>query len=990
MAQTAPASPAATRGTGSVVGFVSNAATKLNLEGAIVTVAQFGITAQTDNSGRFVLTGLPPGTHTVQVSYTGLDPSTFQATVAEGQRTTRDIELTSGIYKLDAFKVTGEREGNALALTMQRNADNVKNVVAMDSFGNLPNMSVGEVVMRLPGVAPLTQVEGLNYAFMVRGMPGALNTVTMDGQRMPSIGTNRALELQSISSSLFEQMELVKGLTPDASADSLGGNLNMKSRSTLNLKEKRLVTFSSTVRAAAPGTEQIPLREKHRYHPLVTLAYQEVFSVLGGERNLGVNVNTFYSENAIGGIRVTQNRQNTVASPAYVWDYSYNNNFNNRKQGSVNLKTEYRYSFNSKFTFNAVLNQNHERMRRGYTMRAYTGNATAVPSETTTATGVVPGYTETFTRVRPLSTATYLSNVANNTVIDINHTGPNSYIVRQGLASFAGDHTYGPIKIDYNAGFSRNNLKTGMNNGGGKGGQYALTNRITGIGWTIDNSRSAEFPTFIQTAGPDIADPNNYRPIATGLTTGPQNQDQINKHINFDLIYTLPTPAKIIFKTGFTWRFLDIDIQNVSRRWSYTGASALPTDPSISLYGTFAQGKQMPVWQVSDFMADRVPKNPALWSEDLYYNEQLKYTGTRGVVEDITAGYGMFKGRFGTQGWLARTGFLAGVRQEKTETRSYGWVRQRFGSTAAQQVADPVGSAFRDYDGTKRNLTGSYTKTFPSVHLNHDITQNLKTRLSWSTGFGRAAPGNLMPNESINETNQTVTVNNPALLPQMASNWDATIEYYFEPMGSLTAGYFHKKITDYIVSGMDRGIVGTGNDNGFNGEYAGFRLLSSLNAGTATVSGWEIGYQQQFIFLPGLLKGLGFSANYTAIETEGDFGNLTGVKLKTDQVAGFVPKVGNVMLTWTYKGFRTRVLANYNSSYISTFNATNAGANLYRFSRTSYDVGFAQKLSRGLSVTLDISNFTKEPQSFYQYSPDRFQDYIQNFVTVTVGVSGRF
>jgi hypothetical protein len=167
-------------------------------------------------------------------------------------------------------------------------------------------MSVGEVVMRLPGVAPLTQVEGLNYAFMVRGMPGALNTVTMDGQRMPSIGTNRALELQSISSSLFEQMELVKGLTPDASADSLGGNLNMKSRSTLNLKEKRLVTFSSTVRAAAPGTEQIPLREKHRYHPLVTLAYQEVFSVLGGERNLGVNVNTFYSENAIGGIRVTR------------------------------------------------------------------------------------------------------------------------------------------------------------------------------------------------------------------------------------------------------------------------------------------------------------------------------------------------------------------------------------------------------------------------------------------------------------------------------------------------------------------------------------------------------------------------------------------------------------------------------------------------------------------------------------------------------------
>jgi len=67
----------------------------------------------------------------------------------------------------------------------------------------------------------------------------------MDGQRMPSIGTNRALELHSLSSSLYEQVELIKGLTPDASADSIGGALNLKSRSTLDLKEKRSFSFSS-------------------------------------------------------------------------------------------------------------------------------------------------------------------------------------------------------------------------------------------------------------------------------------------------------------------------------------------------------------------------------------------------------------------------------------------------------------------------------------------------------------------------------------------------------------------------------------------------------------------------------------------------------------------------------------------------------------------------------------------------------------------------
>jgi iron complex outermembrane recepter protein len=625
-------------------------------------------------------------------------------------------------------------------------------------------------------------------------------------------------------------------------------------------------------------------------------------------------------------------------------------------------------------------------------MRAYTGSATALPSETSVATGINPGWTDTVTAVRPLTTANYLSNTANTTLIDLSTTGPNSYIVRQWLGSFAGEHTYGPIKIDYNTGYSRNNLKIGMTTGGAKGGQYGLTQRMAGVGWRLESPIGADFSRLIQTAGPDIADPNNYRPIVNGLVASPQNQDQYNKHFNADLIYTLPTVAPIIFKAGFTWRQLDIKIQNYSRRWSYLGTSALPTDPSIGFYGTFAEGKNMPIWQVSDFMTDRAPTNPALWSEDLYFFYQNSYTGNRGVTEDVTAGYGMFKGKFASQGWLSRTGFLAGVRQEKTETESFGWVRTKASnaSTVAEQLADPQGAAFRDYDAYRRNLAGSYTKTFPSVHLNHDITRNLKARLSWSTGFGRAPPSNLMPNESVNETAETITINNPALLPQMATNWDATLEYYFEPLGSLSVGWFNKNIKDYIVTGLDNGIVSSGAANGFNGEYAGYRILTSLNAGTAKVNGLEFSYQQQFTFLPGFLKGLALSANYTHLSTEGDFGLGNSVKRGTNEVAGFVPKLGNVMLRWAYKNFSTRVIANYNSSYISSYSATNPGANLYRYSRKTVDWGMGYQINPKLTVTLDISNLTKEPQSFYQYTPDRYQAYTQNFLTISAGLSGRF
>jgi hypothetical protein len=79
--------------------------------------------------------------------------------------------------------------------------------------------------------------------------------------------------------------------------------------------------------------------------------------------------------------------------------------------------------------------------------------------------------------------------------------------------------------------------------------------------------------------------------------------------------------------------------------------------------------------------------HPALWREDLYFHEQNKYTANRAVTETITAGYAMASGRLG------RTGVIAGVRTEKTDTSSWGWVRTRTGSTVAQQTADPVGSA---------------------------------------------------------------------------------------------------------------------------------------------------------------------------------------------------------------------------------------------------------------------------------------------------------
>ena len=464
---------------GSVTGSVSNTATGNLLEGARITVPALGLNALTDNSGRFVLAGVPAGTHEVLVSYIGLDSVRTQVTVSPGQRAVRDFDLTTGVYKLEAFKVSGEREGGAAAITAQRNAPNHTNVVSMDSFGNLPNMSAGEVLMRLPGVAGSPTDEGLAYNFNIRGMGAGLNTVTIDGGLVTSLGSSRAFEMQSISGALFDQLELVKGHRPDKNADSLGGTVNLKSRSTLSMKEKRRTTYSFSSRIAPSFTDQIPLREKHSAHPLLSFGYQEVFDVFGERRNLGVNVNIFYSENAVGFHQTDRDYQNTTTQPAYVWSYQTFDNINNRTQASVNIKTDYRLSANTKMSVNATANDNNEQFRRRYITRAYsTQTQNTVPSDTTS---VVPGFTDRITTIRPVATS----------VIDVQNRGPNNYAVRMRRLDLAAEQDFGPLQIDYAAYYARTNL----NNGNGHGGE--LTHRLVGAGWILDTTKSLGSSGFL-------------------------------------------------------------------------------------------------------------------------------------------------------------------------------------------------------------------------------------------------------------------------------------------------------------------------------------------------------------------------------------------------------------------------------------------------------------------------------------------------------------
>src|SRR5882724_5812988 len=114
---------------GVVSGVVRNTATDAFLEGAEVTVAGTRLSTLTSRDGSFQLSHVPSGTQKITVFYTGLDAQTVEVEVNPSKAANVQVALTSDTYVLAAVQVTGRREGNAAALTEQRNAINVVNVV---------------------------------------------------------------------------------------------------------------------------------------------------------------------------------------------------------------------------------------------------------------------------------------------------------------------------------------------------------------------------------------------------------------------------------------------------------------------------------------------------------------------------------------------------------------------------------------------------------------------------------------------------------------------------------------------------------------------------------------------------------------------------------------------------------------------------------------------------------------------------------------------
>lgn len=132
---------------------------------------------------------------------------------------------------VERVEVIGQAASIDKALQEQKSADSIKSVVHADGVGQLPDDNAAEALQRIPGLS-VERDQGEGRFVSVRGIAPDLNSVTINGTLVPAPeGDRRAVALDVLPAELVQSLSVVKSLTPDMDANSLGGTIEVESLS---------------------------------------------------------------------------------------------------------------------------------------------------------------------------------------------------------------------------------------------------------------------------------------------------------------------------------------------------------------------------------------------------------------------------------------------------------------------------------------------------------------------------------------------------------------------------------------------------------------------------------------------------------------------------------------------------------------------------------------------------------------------------------------
>lgn len=284
------------------------------LPGATVGIPALNKFTTTTAAGSFELTGLPEGTHRIQVSHVGYKTVSRDMAFGGQKRIRLNLVLQEEASELSEVQVRGKTETQqAKELPIKAEVINTKAVQEQPStLVELMNRSAGIRIRQTGGL-------GSNAGLMMNGFQDRAIKNFKDGIPLDYLGAGYNIALVPVN--MLERVEVYKGVLPTGlGADALGGAVNMVTKKSLyryaeasyeiasfNTHRASLnVLYSDTTRKFFAGADAFINRSDNNYKVNVTVTDLETAARSNATVRLFHNRFTNYYAEAYGGIANTR------------------------------------------------------------------------------------------------------------------------------------------------------------------------------------------------------------------------------------------------------------------------------------------------------------------------------------------------------------------------------------------------------------------------------------------------------------------------------------------------------------------------------------------------------------------------------------------------------------------------------------------------------------------------------------------------------------
>ncbi|MGW8189482.1 TonB-dependent receptor [Sphingomonas hankookensis] len=837
-------------------------------------------------------------------------------------------------------------ESEAAALEIQRNSPALVSVIASDAVGRLPDQNIAQAISRLPGVA-VERDQGQARYVNLRGAPKKWTTLSFDGVNVVS-PEGRAARFDSIPSAIAKQIIVRKAVTPDMVGETISGNIDIITRSGFDQDGFHV--------AGKAGYGLVELGDRREFEG--SLVVSDRFDTGIGEFAVSSSASLYRRGMVTDNFEtdwetVEQDRRPGAADR--IWARETENKLYRlvRKNYALSTRLDWKPAPGHRIYAETIYSAFQDDEQRNNYIFDLDDQQSRVPTGTAACTvNATPpagttGYADICTGNTPFAGTVYGIDLNSNFTV-------RAYKQSVFTNTLGGDHDLDTWRVSWRANYTRSiddrtqpaQLNYDSPSFGTNGANAA--NRLT-VAYDLTDPQLARVQLYrtIRNANGTFARgdrvtaiedfPRSLARLRSLIAADTTDAYTARLDLSHDVDGVLGERTTFAVGVRFDDRTKSVDerLLELNSAAQFT-AAGIPTNyGQIAIPGGF-QG-EIPLGYTFQYFGkgqilDLVDRAKAIGS----YRDQ--FANLYDVNERIYSAYAMATV---TTGW---GNVIGGARVEHIRNRSSAFVN---GNAATPLTID------RDI-----------TLVYPSLHLNYDVNDRMKARLSFNTGAARPDYDQLAPNLSFNDANLTISGGNPDAKPEKAMGVDAYVEYYVAPAGFLSFGAYYKRLRDVLFDTTRTFNSDVLNVNGV--DRSQYLYSAIANGGTGSIIGIEGAIQQQIdpfvadLGLPDWMGGFGVQLNATLNRSRAETPDGGRV-----QLPGASDAVYNIGAYYEKYGFSARVQYQNRSRWLDDLGSAADGGDFYWAKDDELDASLRYAVNRNVELFGNFSNLLNGPGRRY-------------------------